>query len=334
MPRFSYRSVVWLPPQPAGPTPTRPRQWICGSVRHRPIRATCGRWAPPPRSTSAVERPPKWQMSAIAWRRRVRLLSTWEWAPPPRSTAGVERPPGWRISTAARQATRRAFVRRTAVPFGAAVAPLDRAPAWIARGTRHRPAVGQRTDWGPPLDPTNAIPSAPEWTLLNRPRHRPQTSGSMRWAPRPETTDRPPAWTISSARRVSRRALGSFWVDVPTPTDRAPAWVQARTVRRHGTDGQIVRWEVPSAAVVAIGRVPAWIGHAALRRRLATRGSMQWQPVRQTVAGPSYDFITFADETLTPTMSFSAETLTPSLSVSSESLTSALSFSDETLEPI
>jgi hypothetical protein len=61
---------------------------------------------------------------------------------------------------------------------------------------------------------------------------------------------------------------------------------------------------------------------------------MQWQPVRQTVAGPSYDFITFADETLTPTMSFSAETLTPSLSVSSESLTSALSFSDETLEPI
>jgi hypothetical protein len=51
-------------------------------------------------------------------------------------------------------------------------------------------------------------------------------------------------------------------------------------------------------------------------------------------AGPTYDFIRFDEETLTPALSFSAETLAPSLSVSSESLTSTLSFTDETLEPI
>lgn len=37
----------------------------------------------------------------------------------------------------------------------------------------------------------------------------------------------------------------------------------------------------------------------------------------------TYEFIVFADESLTPVLSFSAETLTP-----------ALSFEDETLEPI
>jgi len=51
-------------------------------------------------------------------------------------------------------------------------------------------------------------------------------------------------------------------------------------------------------------------------------------------SGPTYDFIRFDEETLTPALSFSAETLSPTISVSGENLTSALSFSDETLEPI
>jgi hypothetical protein len=282
MARFSYRSVLWGPPQvAAASSPDRAPAWLTsrGQGRRRSTCARSARWGPVPDPAAADKYVSRWRMGAVV-RHRPAVNRSAEWGAP----LNQPRAPRWLFGALSFHRVARA---PNSTDWGP---PLDPAAAdkYLPRirtgaPVRHRAARNQSTEWAAPLNQ----PKAPRWLsstiAVHRADHAP--SRSTRWSPPadPAAADTCiPRWRFGAFARHRLAMLHSTdWGPPSAPAsiipDRGPAWLIAR-LRHRTVLARSADWGPPPDATIAPVPAPRWSLLGRARHRSAASRSTDWAP--------------------------------------------------------